>query len=225
MTPATPMPPPPQPPSAGRSESRTSTSHSRASTSRPTGSTYGSRSASTSYSTGEGRQTRPGTAALSTTSGRRSRAASTLGGSEGHSVVCAVSEARGISPSVGVAFINISTGEAILSQINDTQFYIRTIHKIQVFEPSKILFPSSSCPPNPKSTLVTLIETDLAGVPVVPLNRKYWSEAAGLEFVQALAFKEDVEAIKFSLEGKFYAICSFCAVSFWQRLLSLSYAF
>lgn len=146
--------------------------------------------------------------------GRRSRAASSIGGSEGHQIICAVSEARGVVPSVGIALINVSTGEAVLSQICDNQSYVKTTQKLTVFEPSKVLIISSACPPSPKSSLCATIEEELPGVPIVPLDRKYWSETAGLELIQALAFKEDVEAIKVAIQGNYYATSAFSAVCF-----------
>ncbi|KAJ0120584.1 MutS domain V [Diaporthe amygdali] len=173
------------------------------------------RTASTTPSLIRGSQT-PATPTLSTGtttgSGRRSRPASSIGASEGHQIICAVGEARGVSPSVGMAFINVSTGEAVLSQICDNQSYVKTTHKLTVFEPSRILIVSTACPPNHKSSLYATIEEELPGVPIVPLDRRYWSETAGLEFIQALAFKEDVDAIKVAIEGNFYATCSFSAV-------------
>lgn len=152
-------------------------------------------------------------------SGRRSRAASSIGASEGNQIICAVSEARGVAPSVGVALINVSTGEAILSQICDNQSYVKTTHKLAVFEPTRILIVATACPPNPKSSLYATIEEELPGVPIVPLNRTYWSETAGLEFIQDLAFREDIEAIKVATEGNFYATCSFSAVGSPDKLL------
>lgn len=117
-----------------------------------------------------------------------------------------------MAPSVGIAFVNVSTGEAVLSQICDNQSYVKTTHKLTVFEPSRILIVSTACPPNPKSSLCATIEEELPGVPIVALDRKYWSETSGLEFIQTLAFREDVEAIKVAIEGNFYATCSFSAV-------------
>lgn len=154
----------------------------------------------------------PAYSTVSTPSGRRSRAASSLGGGEVSQIICAVSEARGITPSVGIAFINVSTGEAVLSQICDNQSYVKTTHKLTVFEPSRILIVSTACPPSPKSCLYSTLEEELPGIPIIPLNRKYWSETAGLDFIQALAFKKDIEAIKVAIEGNFYATCSFSAV-------------
>ncbi|KAI3322005.1 muts domain V-domain-containing protein [Xylariaceae sp. AK1471] len=148
----------------------------------------------------------------STTSGRKSRANSSIWGSDSHVVICAVTEARSVSPSVGLAFVNITTNEAILSQICDTQFYVKTIHKIQMYEPSTILMVNTALPPNPKSHLLSIIEAELPDTTIEGLNRKYWSEQVGLEFIQSLAFRDDLEAIKVAIGGNFYATCSFAAV-------------
>ncbi|KAI1382005.1 DNA mismatch repair protein-like protein MutS [Hypoxylon crocopeplum] len=147
----------------------------------------------------------------SATPGRKSRAASSIWGSDSHEIICAVAEARGVSPTVGLAFVNITTNEAVLSQICDSQFYVKTVHKIQVYEPSTILIINTAFPPNPKSSLLSIIEEELPDTQIEPLDRKYWSENAGLEFIQTLAFREDLEAIKVAIEGNFYATCSFAA--------------
>lgn len=199
-------------PSLPRLPSIPSTSYSRTSSLRSRATAYDSRSISTPFTNGSGRPPRRGTAGTSTVSGRKSRAASSIGASENHQIVCAVSEARGVTPSVGVAFVNISTGEAVLSQICDTQFYIKALHKISVFEPTCILIVSTACPPSPKSSLYSSIEENCPGIRLVPLNRKYWSENTGLEYIQGLAFREDVEATKVAIDGNFYSTCAFSAV-------------
>ena len=154
--------------------------------------------------------TRPATA-----SGRKSRATtatSIFGHGENQSIVCAVSEARGVAPSVGVAFVNVTLGEVTLSQICDNQSYVRTIHKIQVMRPSRVLFMSSACPPNRPSTLYSLVQELISDVPVEAVDRSAWSETAGLECIQELAFKTDIEPLRVAISGKFYATTSFGAV-------------
>ncbi|KAI0910537.1 DNA mismatch repair protein Msh4 [Ustulina deusta] len=149
----------------------------------------------------------------STATGRKS-----LWGSDSHVVICAIAEARGVSPSVGLSFINITTNEAVLSQICDTQFYVRTIHKLQMYEPSTILMVNTVLPPNPKSNLLSIIEVELPATAIEPLDRKYWSEHVGLEFIQSLAFRDDLEAIKVAIGGNFYATCSFAAAAKYVEL-------
>lgn len=151
----------------------------------------------------------------STASGRKSRATSSIWGSESHQIICAVSEARGVSPSVGLAFVNITTNEAILSQICDSQFYVKTLHKIEIYDPGTILMVNTSFPPNPPSNLLSVIEEEFRETTIEPMDRKYWSETAGLDCIHSLAFREDLESIKVAIQGSFYATCSFAAV--WQK--------
>lgn len=222
MAPATPGPSQPRQLLSGISTSRTSTPSSQyfdhhPSTSAATASINSQARMQNAFQTpashsAHARAATPAYSIASTPSGRRSRAASSIGGGESNQIICAVSEARGIAPSVGIAFINVSTGEAVLSQICDNQSYVKTTHKLTVFEPSRILIVSTSCPPNHKSSLFSTIEEELPGTPIIPLNRKYWSETAGLEFIQTLAFREDVEAVQVAIEGNFYATCSLSAV-------------
>ncbi|KAK7747727.1 MutS protein msh4 [Diatrype stigma] len=137
----------------------------------------------------------------STASGRKSRTTSSLWGSNPSEIICAISEARGISPTVGLALVNITTGEAVLSQICDTQFYVETVNKILMYEPSTILIVNTAFPPNPKSNLLSIVEEELPDTTIAPLDRKYWSEKAGLEFIQTLVFREDFEAINVAIEA------------------------
>ncbi|XXG94172.1 MutS protein msh4 [Hypoxylon texense] len=80
-----------------------------------------------------------------------------------------------------------------------------------MYEPSTILIINTACAPSAKSSLLSIIEEELPETPIEPLDRKYWSETAGFEFIQSLAFREDLEAIKVAIEGNFYATCSFAA--------------
>jgi DNA mismatch repair protein MSH4 len=183
-------------------------------------STSYSTSASTSYGYPYGDYTtttsRPGTRRGGT--GRPSTArprtgASTIARIEAQHVVCAIAESRGISPTVGLAFVNLDTAEAVLCQIGDSQTYVRTIHKLKVYGPSEILIVSTAA--SPKSKLFSIIEENLEdiGSKLTLLDRRYWAETTGYEYIQSLAFKEDVEAIKISVTGNYYAVCCIAAVS------------
>ncbi|KAI6819431.1 hypothetical protein KC332_g9419 [Hortaea werneckii] len=148
---------------------------------------------------------------------------STLG-AENQEIICAISESRGISPTVGLAFVNLDTGEAVLSQISDSQTYVRTIHKLMVYAPSIILIVSTAS--NPKSKLFSIVEDALLEMNsnIVLLDRRYWAETTGLEYIQQLAFREDVETIKTAVNGNYYSVCCFAAVLKYVEL-SLSKTF
>ncbi|KAF6823373.1 DNA mismatch repair protein msh4 [Colletotrichum plurivorum] len=152
-----------------------------------------------------------------------SRASRTpLPNSDKYEIVCALSEARGVAQSVGMASVNTTTGEVLLSQISDNRFFVRTLHKLHILEPSYILIVSSSCPPNHKSRLYNHIEEHMAGTKIVPFDRRHWSEMEGLHHIDAYAFREDAEAIKVALKGSFYATCALAAaISYLESECSL----
>ncbi|KAK5988467.1 MutShomolog 4-like protein [Cladobotryum mycophilum] len=128
-----------------------------------------------------------------------------------HTIICAISESRGVSPLVGLAFINVILGEVILSQIFDTQSYIKAVHRIQMVAPSHILFTAAACPPNVPGTLYLLLRHLLPEAQIESVDRSAWSASAGLDYLQNLAFQSDVEPIKIAIHGKYYSICSLAA--------------
>lgn len=125
-------------------------------------------------------------------------------------IICAISESRGISSTVGLAFVNLSTSEAVLCQICDSQTYVKTINKIDVFEPTEILFMSTAR--DTQSKLYSIVQENLRDLKTTTIDRKYWSERTGHEYVDRLAFQEDLETIKITLEGNYFAACSLAAV-------------
>ncbi len=187
---------------------RGSTSYSLASTSYPT------------YESLTSTANRPDTSRTGTGRPRTMvrTAASTIGGLRDQQIICAISESRGISPIVGLAFVNLSTAEAVLCQISDSQTFPRTVHKLWVFKPTELLFMTTAA--QPKSKLYSIVETNLPQIRITVVDRRYWSETAGVEYIQKLAFKQDVEAVKVSVGGNFYATCCFAAVCF----ICLSYS-
>ncbi|KAF2759205.1 hypothetical protein EJ05DRAFT_510051 [Pseudovirgaria hyperparasitica] len=198
------------------------TSQSRASTS----SSYPSYSydESTTTSTSQPRLERSGARRPST--GRPRTGASTLARIEAQQVVCAISESRGVSPTVGLAFVNLDTAEAVLCQICDSQTYVRTIHKLRVYRPSEILIVSTAA--NPKSKLFAIIEENLVVLEskITLLDRRYWAETAGFDYIQQLAFVDDIQSIKVAIGGNYFAVCCIAAVlKFLELGLSKTFAF
>lgn len=184
----------------------------------PRPSTSFSTSASTSYAYGGYNTTttsrpgtRKGTARPSTA--RPRTGASTIARIEAQNVVCAVAESRGISPTVGLAFVNLDTAEAVLCQICDSQTYVRTIHKLKVYCPSEILVVSTTA--SPRSKLFSIVEENLEDIDskLTLLDRRYWAESTGYEYIHSLAFKEDVESIQIAVTSNYYAVCCIAAVS------------
>ena len=167
-------------------------------------------------------KTRPPTSRPTTTRSTRPRTALTSTGYGDNEIICAISESRGISPTVGISFVNISTSEAVLCQFTDTQTYARTCHKIKVFGPSEILYMATAA----DSKIVSIIMENLVAVEpnleITSIDRKYWSESSGYEYVSHLSLPDDLESLKMSLSGSYFAVCCFSAVSAQRKRSCLS---
>ncbi len=126
--------------------------------------------------------------------------------------ICAIAESRGISPTVGLSFVNFSTSEVVVCQFPDTQTYARTCHKIKVFSPCEILYMSNAADSKLVSIVSENLEVDDYGILMTDIDRKYWSESSGHDYVQYLAFPDDLESLKLALRGNYLATCCFSAV-------------
>ncbi|KAL5365415.1 putative DNA mismatch repair protein Msh4 [Aspergillus floccosus] len=138
----------------------------------------------------------------------RTRPTTTATSVASQDIVCAVSESRGIASTVGLAFINICTAETVLCQICDSQTYVKTVTKVTVFEPTEILFMSTV----KDSKLFYIIQENFRDTTLTFADRRFWSEKTGHEYVDRLAFPEDIESIKVTLGGNYFAACCFAAV-------------
>ncbi|KAF7178451.1 hypothetical protein CNMCM7691_007147 [Aspergillus felis] len=98
--------------------------------------------------------------------------------------------------------------ETVLCQICDSQTYAKTVTKIAVFEPTEILFMSSA----KESKLFYIIQENIPDTTYTFLDRRFWSEKVGHEYVDRLAFPQDVETIKLTLGGNYFASCCLAAV-------------
>lgn len=86
------------------------------------------------------------------------------------------------------------------------------MHKLHVYGPSEILIPSTAA--DPKSKLFSIVEDglyDLRGT-ITLVDRRYWAETTGLEYLQQLALPDDAEALKIAASGQYFAVCCFAAV-------------
>ncbi|KIX93861.1 uncharacterized protein Z520_10486 [Fonsecaea multimorphosa CBS 102226] len=141
----------------------------------------------------------------------RPRTAATSTSYSDNEIICAISESRGVSPTVGLSFVNVSTSEAVLCQFTDTQTYARTCHKIKVFAPSEIIFIKTAEDSKLISIVAENLEVEKVGIAMTGIERKYWSETSGHDYVHQLAFPDDLESLKLSVAGNYFATCCFSA--------------
>ena len=135
-----------------------------------------------------------------------------IGPGESRGVVCAVCYSNSVERAVGLAFVNIPIAEAVLTSLTDTQFYPRTIHKIQMMEASRILMP-----PTPAAAvqsglaLQPHLKEEMHSVPIIELPRHDWSEGDGIAYIRQIAFAADLPCIEFAVRDNHYALCAFSA--------------
>ena len=168
-----------------------------------------SRTESTSYDYGNKRTT---TTSRPYIGRSRPRTAATSTGHGDNEIICAVTEARGITPVVGLSFVNLTTSEAVLCQFTDTQTHARACHKIKVFYPTEIIFMTTSADSKLIAIIKENLEVEANDILMTDIDRRYWTEGAGHEYIGHLAFPDDLESLKMSLDGNYYATCCFSAV-------------
>ncbi|RMZ82025.1 hypothetical protein DV737_g2292, partial [Chaetothyriales sp. CBS 132003] len=84
--------------------------------------------------------------------------------------------------------------------------------KIKVFSPTEIIFTSTAAA---ESKLISVVaetaDLEAAGARMTNIDRRYWPESTGHEYVERLSVPADLDALKMSLEVNYYATCCFGA--------------
>ncbi|CAK7206356.1 MutS protein msh4 [Sporothrix eucalyptigena] len=145
-------------------------------------------------------------------SGIEQRPPFSIGLGDTRGVICAVCASDNVDRSVGLAFVNIPIAEAVITTVMDTQFYPRSIQKIQMMEASCILM--QSIPESAAQSGLALrphIEEELVGVPIVETAKANWSAGDGMHDIQRVAFKEDLPCLEFAAIDNNYMLCAFSA--------------
>ena len=56
------------------------------------------------------------------------------------------------------------------------------------------------------------LEVEKFGILMNQADRRYWSDTTGHEYVHQLAFPDDLESLKITIGGNYFAACCFAAV-------------
>lgn len=63
-----------------------------------------------------------------------------------------------------------------------------------------------------ESKLRFIIQENLPDPILTFLDRRYWSDKAGQEYLDRLAFSDEADSLKITLGGSYFAACCFAAV-------------
>ncbi|XP_041828884.1 mutS protein homolog 4 isoform X2 [Melanotaenia boesemani] len=143
----------------------------------------------------------------------------------GRSVIVAVVEGRGLARGeIGMASLDLKCPELVLSQFADTGTYAKVITKIHILVPVEILMPDTASEKGKGTKLFKLITENFPGVAFTAIQRKYFNERKGLEYIQQLCAPE-FGTVLMEVQAKYYCLAAAAALlKYFEFLQSSVYA-
>ncbi|KAK5962288.1 MutS family protein MSH4 PWA37_000328 [Arxiozyma heterogenica] len=137
-----------------------------------------------------------------------------------------------LSNKIGSCIVNFNTGELIFSEMIDTSIFIRILHKIQVYEPTFIVTPSSSSSPY-YSKLITILKNNIPECTKMKhIPNKTFSSEKGFELIKEHTIeKEKFDSLYEEIHEKKYALAAvsgamwFIMNNFDQKISNSTFAF
>ncbi|XP_042562863.1 mutS protein homolog 4-like, partial [Clupea harengus] len=128
------------------------------------------------------------------------------------SVIVAVVEGRGLARGeIGMASINLKCPELVLSQFADTGTYAKVISKLHVLMPLEILMPDTVSEKGKGTKLYNLITENFQSVTLTTVQRKYFNERKGFEYIQQLSAPE-ISTVFMEVQTKYYCLAASAAL-------------
>ncbi|KAM6960506.1 mutS protein homolog 4 [Aplochiton taeniatus] len=110
-----------------------------------------------------------------------------------------------------MASINLKCPELILSQFADTGTYAKVITKLHILVPLEILMPDTASEKGKGTKLFSLITDNFQGVSFTAIQRKYFNERKGLEYIQQLCAPE-FNTVLMEVQNKYYCLAAAAAL-------------
>ncbi|RGB41068.1 muts protein 4, partial [Rhizophagus diaphanus] len=122
----------------------------------------------------------------------------------------------GVATEVGMCFIDLRTSECILSQIADSQTYVKTLHKLNLYNPAEIILSVTAIEPS-KSKLCKILEDNMPMASIIPIGRKYFNDAIGMCYDFYIlgnwySLEEDSASLILGITSKFYCLAATGAI-------------
>ncbi|OPJ75544.1 mutS protein-like protein 4 [Patagioenas fasciata monilis] len=114
------------------------------------------------------------------------------------SVITAVVEGRGLARGeVGMASIDLKNPEMLLSQFADNTTYAKVITKLKILTPLEIIMSNTACDIGNTTKLFSLITEHFKNVTFTTVQRKYFNETKGLEYIEQLFYAPKSLKVRF----------------------------
>nr|XP_061824798.1 mutS protein homolog 4 [Nerophis lumbriciformis] len=128
------------------------------------------------------------------------------------SVIVAVVEGRGMARGeIGMASLNLNCPELVLSQFSDTGTYAKVITMVHILLPMEILMPDTASEKGKGTKLFNLITENFQGVAFTAIQRKYFNEKKGMEYIQQLCAPE-FSTVVMEVQAKYYCLAAAAAL-------------
>ncbi|XP_043855264.1 mutS protein homolog 4 [Dromiciops gliroides] len=128
------------------------------------------------------------------------------------SVIVAVVEGRGLARGeVGIASIDVKSPQMMLSQFPDNTTYTKVITKLKILAPLEIIMSNTACVSGNSTKLFTLITENFKNVTFTTIQRKYFNESKGLEYIEQLCTAE-FSTVLMEVQSKYYCLAAVAAL-------------
>ncbi|XP_039339369.1 mutS protein homolog 4 isoform X2 [Mauremys reevesii] len=128
------------------------------------------------------------------------------------SVIVAVVEGRGLARGeVGMASIDLKNPEVVLSQFADNTTYAKVITKLKILTPLEIIMSNTACDTGNTTKLFSLITENFKNVTFTTVQRKYFNETKGLEYIERLCTSE-FSTVLMEVQSKYYCLAAVAAL-------------
>ncbi|XP_059780565.1 mutS protein homolog 4 isoform X1 [Balaenoptera ricei] len=128
------------------------------------------------------------------------------------SVIVAVVEGRGLARGeIGMASIDLKSPQIILSQFADNTTYAKVITKLKILSPLEIIMSNTACVVGNSTKLFTLITENFKNVNFTTVQRKYFNETKGLEYIEQLCITE-FNTVLMEVQSKYYCLAAVAAL-------------
>ncbi|KAM4872669.1 mutS protein homolog 4 isoform 2-T2 [Thomomys bottae] len=128
------------------------------------------------------------------------------------SVIVTVVEGRGLARGeIGMASIDLKSPQIILSQFADNTTYAKVITKLKILSPLEIIMSNTACVVGNSTKLFTLITENFKNVNFTTIQRKYFNETKGLEYIEQLCIAE-FSTVIMEVQSKYYCLAAVAAL-------------
>ncbi|XP_069835546.1 mutS protein homolog 4 isoform X2 [Dendropsophus ebraccatus] len=128
------------------------------------------------------------------------------------SVYVAVVEGRGLAKGeIGMASLDLKNPDVVLSQFSDSSIYVKVITKLQILTPLEILMPNTVCEDGKTTELFRLVNENFRDVSFTTVQRRYFNESKGLEYIEQLCAPE-FSTVLMEVKSKYYCLAAVAAL-------------